>query len=95
MEIHIKIKAQRFKNTNESSNPTTNWKSDGIQKFKLFINREILIKDTENCIISFKKILDNMSNERRKYQYIDYEIMDPVSIPADEFEKIYKNLSNN
>jgi hypothetical protein len=95
MEIHIKIKAQRFKNANELSNPKKNWKSDGIQKFKLFIDKDKLIEDTERCVITFKKMLDGISNDNRKYQYIDYEIMDPVSMSREEFERIYEMLSSN
>ncbi len=95
MEIHIKIKAQRFKNINESSNLTKNWKSDGIQKFKLFIDKDRLTEDIERCIITFKKMLDNMSSENRRYQYIDYEILDPVIMSTQEFERIYGILSEN
>ncbi len=95
MEIHIKIKAQRFKNINDPSNPTKNWKSDGIQKFKLFIDKDRLTEDIERCIITFKKMLDNLSNENRRYQYIDYEILDPVIISTQEFERIYGMLSEN
>lgn len=95
MEIHIKIKAQRFKNANAITEQNKNWKPDGIQKFKLFIEKDRLVEDIERCIITFKKMLDNMSNESRRYQYIDYEIMDPVIMSTKEFERIYNILSEN
>jgi hypothetical protein len=95
MEIHIKIKAQRFKNANAITEQNKNWKPDGIQKFKLFIDKDRLVEDIEKCIITFKKMLDNMSNGSRRYQYIDYEIMDPVTMSTEEFERIYNILSEN
>jgi hypothetical protein len=95
MEIHIKIKAQFFKNVNSSEFVNSFFVADGIQKFKLFIDSELLIEDHEKCVTVFKKMLENISTKNQRYEYIDYEIMDPIILSTKEFQKIYDNLSKN
>jgi hypothetical protein len=92
MEALIKIKAQCLKRQSDSPRIQPDWTSYGVQSFTIFLDMEMLTQNNEKCILTFKKMLQKMSNEDFKYQYINYEIAEPVRITEKEFQQIYDKL---